>query len=292
MPKPIPYKFRLVYFLAFVLAFLVGFPILVFYSAGYSFDETFGLSGLSIRGGIYVSTPEPDTSVFIGNDLEGVSGFFKKEVLTNRLKPGQYLVLVTNDIFWPWAKMATVERGEVEPFFPLFVPKVIEANEVPKTDSSYKKTAALFVPAAPASTSALTATTTATTTRISRRQVKIWLDPARQTVYAQWLGSSDAAPKYFCLENSENVDLAEDCAKPIVVFHSLAPVRTLEFYPLRSDAIILAADNGVYAYEIDNRAYQNFYPIFSGVAPDFRINAEDELFVKDENKIIELDLKL
>lgn len=268
MPQPIPYKFRLAYFLAFVLVFLLGFPILAFYSAGYSFNETFGLT---VRGGIYVSTPEVNTSVFIGNDLEGVSSFFKKEILVNKLKPDQYLVLATHDAFWPWAKVVNVQRGEVEALFPLLVPKVIPATELKKTDTSYKEISSVFLEKA-------------TTTRIARREVKVWFADDSNTIFAQWLGDTDSAPKYFCHSDAQ-------CLDPITVFHSTLPIRTFDFYPLRSDAIILAIDNGVYAIEIDNRTYQNFYPLYRGTSPDFRITEDDGLFISDEGAIILLDLE-
>jgi hypothetical protein len=274
MPQPIPYKFRLAYFLAFVLVFLLGFPILAFYSAGYSLNETFGITA---RGGIYVSTPEAGTSVFIGNDLEGVSSFFKKEILVNKLKPDQYMVLATHDSFWPWAKVVQVKRGEVEALFPLLVPKVIPTLELEKTDSSYKEISGLFLEKA-------------TTTRIARREVKVWIaddrnDAGGNTVFAQWLGGNDNAPKYFC-------NAVSACLDPIIVFRSAVPIRTFDFYPLRSDAIILAIDNGVYAIEIDNRTYQNFYPLYRGIMPDFRVTEDDELLVSDESTIISLELEL
>jgi len=278
MPKPIPYKFRLAYFLAFVLVFLIGFPILAFYSAGYSFDETFGLT---VRGGIYVSTPEANTSVFIGNDLEGVSSFFKKEIMVSNLKPDQYLVLVANDTFWPWAKFVSVERGEVEAFFPLLVPKVISSLEIEKKDPSHKEISALFLE-------------TATTTRTVRKEVRVWLNDESNTVFAQWLNDNDSAPNYFCSTVAATATTSKslNCLEPIIVFHSSVPIQTFDFYPLRDDAIILAIDNGVYAVELDHRTYQNFYPLFRGSTPDFRVTEDDELFIKDEEKIISLNLEL
>lgn len=279
MPKPNSYKFRLIYFLVFIVVFVIGFPILVFYSAGYTFDDTFSFSGLSIRGGIYVFTPEQGTSVFVGNELKNTSGFFKKEILVDHLKPGQYLVLAANDLYWPWAKFVNVERGEVEALFPLMVPKDIPATEVLKTDSDYKDAQALFLVSA-TSTAMKVQKSTTTPVQLIRRKVHIWLDG--NTIMGQWTGDQEAAPKYFCLQGS--------CMSPVQVFKSFVAVRSFDFYPVRDDAIILALDNGIYAMEIDSRMYQNFYPIYRGKTPDFRVDGSD-VYVKDDGKIFLLDLE-
>lgn len=291
MNKPTPYKYRLVYFLLFVAVFIVGFPILVFYSAGYKFDPTFGLT---IRGGIYVFTPEPGTSVFVSNEFKGTTGFLNDEVFLNDVKPGSYLVLATNEAFWPWAKFVSVSRGEVEALHPLLVPKVIESVSIKRTDPVFREISILFV----AKATTTQATTTPTTTSI-RRQTKIWRDNTR--VYAQWQGNEESAPKYLCSPVDEAPEAilptVQDeieirrCGEPILVFDSSVPIRSADFFPSRNDAIILALDNGVYAVEIDKREPQNFYPLFRGTSPDFRISRGD-VYVKDDESLVRLNLDI
>jgi|CXWK01.1.fsa_nt_gi hypothetical protein len=279
MHKPISYKKRLIIFFSFILVFVIGFPLLVFYSAGYSLDNPFGFSA---RGGIYVFTPEPDTSVFIGNEIKNVTGFFNKETLDDRLKPGPYLVLTANDLYWPWAKRVEVTKGEVEALFPLMVLKEIPATEIFKTDSDYADVTKLF--SRTATSTALAArkatTTTALPIELERRRVSIWLDG--DMLFSRWNGDPGAAPAYFCLRGG--------CINPVQVFRAYVPVRSFDFYPLRDDAVLLALDNAIYAVEIDSRLYQNFYPIYRGVAPDFRVDGGD-IFVKDAGKFYQLDLE-
>lgn len=302
MQRPTNYKFRLAYFLLFVVVFIIGIPILVFYSAGYTIDETFNLS---IRGGIYVYTPEPDTSVFIGNELKNTSGFFNKEILVGGLKPDQYTVLATNEDFWPWAKIVTVRRGEVEALFPFLVPKVVDAEEILANTSDYREILEVFaekrellasaVSKTPAKMNGAVATgTTATHETITRRQVEVWLD--NDTLFARYLGRDDAAPNYYCYTvttDPKNIlgELREEeeCSDPIRVFESSVPIRTFDFYPYRDDAIIVALDNGIYAIETDFRSYQNFYPLFRGENPDFRVY-KNQVYVKDGAYVAVLDL--
>lgn len=259
----------------FVLLFFIGFPVLVFYSAGYSWDDTFGISA---RGGIYVFTPEPNTSVFLGNELKNVSGFFNKELLLNDLKPDQYLVLATNDQFWPWAKVVEVTEGQVEALNPLLIPKVIEVEEIEKTDSIRRNLIAVF---ATTTVSAVPVTnSTSTPGALIKKNVKIWHSGAK--LFAQWQGSSGVIPEYFC--NGGN------CTKPIQVFEAYDSIRTIDFYPSRDDAIILALDNGVYVIEIDKRPTQNFYPLYRGDSPDFRVY-RNQVYIKDADYIALLNVQ-
>ncbi len=272
MPKSFSYRFRIIYFCFFVLVFLIGFPIIVFYSAGYTWDNTFGLS---IRGGIYVFTPEPETSVFIGNELKNVSGFFNKEILIADLKPDQYLVLATNDTFWPWAKFVTVKRGEVEALAPLMIPKVIETESVSRSTQLRTTLVGLFA----TTTIPTSIKSTTTPNALVKKNVKIWHTGPK--LFAHWEGDLQAVPEYFC-------DI-ESCEKPIQIFEAYVPIRTIDFYPHRDDAIILALDNGVYVVEIDRRQTQNFYPLYKGNSPDFRVY-RNQVYIKDGDYIALLNL--
>lgn len=272
MPKSFSYRFRVIYFWLFVLIFLIGFPILVFYSAGYTWDDRFGLS---VRGGIYVFTPEPGTSVFIGNELRNVSGFFNKEILVADLKPDEYLVLATNDTFWPWAKVVTVKKGEVEALVPLMVPKVIDTEAVLRTTQLRATLANLF--ATKTIPTAIKSTTTPGA--LLKKNVKIWYVGTK--LFAKWEGRAEAAPSYFCD--------TESCDKPIQVFEAYVPIRSIDFYPYRDDAIILALDNGVYVIEIDRRQTQNFYPLYRGNVPDFRVY-RNQVYIKDNDYIALLNV--
>jgi hypothetical protein len=271
MPKSFSYKSRFLYFCLFVLIFLIGFPILVFYSAGYTWDSF----GLSARGGIYVFTPEPNTSVFVGNELQNVSGFFNKEILLNDLKPAQYLVLATNEEFWPWSKFVDVKKGEVQALTPFMVPKVIETEIVTTADPVRRPVVALFA----TTTNASAIQSTSTPGALIRRDVKIWSHDTK--LFAQWQGSEDAAPEYFCVSGT--------CIEPIQVFEGFVPIRSIDFYPGRADAIILALDTGIYAVEIDRRPNQNFYPLYHGETPDFRVY-RGQVYIKDSNYIALLNL--
>lgn len=70
-------------------------------------------------------------------------------------------------------------------------------------------------------------------------------------------------------------------------------IRNFEFYPGRSDALIAAYDNGIWAIEIDGRGGRNIQPIYKGSEPEFIIsNNFDDIFVLDAGNLIEIKLIL
>jgi len=300
-------KKRIVYFILFAVFFLVCIPILILYSMGYTIDSsTFGLSG---RGGIYVLVAEPYVNIYIGNELKETTGIFLREVLVKSLKPKDYLVLAGSDSYWPWAKFVTVLEGEVSALYPFLVPKALPIKEVLKTDTNYAIVQKLFALETKSSkiipsikefvTSLGTSTnllpggiatnsniiknvvvkTSAEANGLIKKKMKIWKDG--KLIFASWLGTVDRIPPYFCL--------AQKCKDEITVFSAFSPIGRIDFYPSRDDAIMLTQGNGVYAMEIDNRPYHNFYPIYKGKNPDFRIDG-GVVYIKDENAFFSVEL--
>lgn len=259
MPKELSRTKRTIYFSVFTLFFLLCIPIILLYSFGYTIDRsTFGLSG---RGGIYVSLTEPDITVYVGDSIKETTGLFRKEVLIKDLKPKDYLVVTGSDAFWPWAKIVHVSEGEVSALYPLLVPKTLSFKEILKTDENYTDAAKLF----------LAETKSVATTTVTKSKMKIWEQGT--SIFATWLGSEDRIPPYFC-------DVQRKCTNTINIFQSGTSVGRIDFYPGRDDAIILVLDRGIYAMEMDGRQYRNFYPIYKGTDPDFRV-VSGEVYIKD-----------
>lgn len=271
MPKEPSRTKRTIYFSIFTLFFILCIPAILLYSFGYTIDG--GTFGLSSRGGIYVSVTEPDITVYIGDDIKETTGIFRKEVLIKDLKPKDYLVVTGSEEFWPWAKIITVTPGEVSALYPLLVRKTFSFKEILKTDENYVAIAKLFL------TEPKNATI-ASSTSIMKSKMKIWKE--NNSIFASWLGTTDRIPPYFC--NGGSV-----CASAINIFQAAGSIGRIDFYPDREDAIMLILDHGIYAMEIDGRKYHNFYPIYKGNNPDFRIDG-NEVYIKDGNNISVVEL--
>ena len=103
----------------------------------------------------------------------------------------------------------------------------------------------------------------------------------KNKIIAEWMGSEERTPEYFCRE--------EKCNLILEVLQTKTDVKNIDFYPVRDDAIILSVSDAVYAAEIDNRQYQNFYPIYKGKNPDFRIDG-GTVYIKDGEYIVSVEL--
>lgn len=263
MPRPLSRKRRILYFSIFVLFFLVAIPVLLLYSSGYSLDTALNLSW---RGGIFVSVDQTGASVFIGDSVAGVTSLFNHDIVVKNLRPDNYLVLVSHNDYWPWAKFVQVTRGEVAARYPLLVPKVVPFSEIARASTTeYSVAKALF-------------TKTAASTTVEKAGMKLLVDG--NTIRAEWHGSDDALPYYFCVGI-----VRVPCPRTVPIFQDPQPIRALDFYPGRTDALLITVGNSVYATEIDPTLYRNSYPIFRGKKPEVRIN-RGSVYIKDGDYIL------
>lgn len=284
MPSQNSRSKRWLFFFLFTGVFVVAIPIVILYAMGYSIDDTFSLTK---RGGIYMYIAEPNTEVYVEDEHKRTTGIFQKEILMKDLKPDTYLVVVSNEKFQPWAKFLTVTPQEVVSAFPLLIPKEINVEEILAATSSatstvlteYQKIGALFKPQPVVIAGSKATTTSLATTTVIRKKITVWSEDG--AVFAKWGGNRLAAPPYFCKK--------EECEQVVTVFVPVGNVRHVDFYPGRDDAVIISFGDGIYAIEIDTREYQNFYPLFKGKSPDFRIS-NGNVYVKDGNFIGVMDL--
>ncbi len=275
--KPIRPRKRTLYFLIFSAIFILAIPFLIFYSLGYTITNDYTLDE---RGGIYVFVPEYGSEIFVDNELKKTTGTFQKELFLQNLKPQSYLVLVSNERFWPWAKKVSVTEKEVSPLYPFLVPKDVGLQEI-KIATSSLATSTLAVSGAEyktlnllfeekVSNSIIAISTSTDANAIVKKKMKIWSDDKK--IFAQWVGSDTRIPPYFCS--------VSECDPLLTIFDSSSVVRHIDFYPGRDDAIIMSVGDGVFAIEIDTRDFHNFYPLYHGKKPDFRIN-NGRVYIKD-----------
>ncbi len=279
-------KKRAFYFFSFTAIFIIVIPFIVFYSLGYRFTKDYEITE---RGGLYVFVTENNAEIYINDELKNVSSTFNREMFLQNLKPQSYLVLVSNDIFWPWAKYVDVKEGEVSPVYPLLVPKRIDMLEVITATSShasstrvtkaeYDRLALIFKyqQTASVATSSVS-TTTPNIYAITKKKMKVWFDDTQ--IYAQWRGDESRLPTYFCINGL--------CEMTRTIFNGANNIRHIDFYPGRDDVVIIAVSEGIFALELDTRKYQNFYTLYKGEKPDFRI-FDGRVYVQDKGTIYQL----
>jgi len=72
---------------------------------------------------LYISTPLPDSEIFIDHEKKKTSGIITSYVFNSNLKPGEYSILVAKEGYWPWAKTLTVKEGLVSEARAFMVPE-------------------------------------------------------------------------------------------------------------------------------------------------------------------------
>jgi hypothetical protein len=136
-------------------------------------------------------------------------------------------------------------------------------------------------------------TTTATTTDVFVPPSKgnIQLIERDGEIFAQWVGSYNSIPYYFCVANTPASTIAERygehvaeqvseqtvstttplyvdenrvCRREIRIDRKRQDVIFYEFLPGASDLVLLQLEDGLYVSEIDDRAWQNTQQIFPG----------------------------
>jgi hypothetical protein len=152
----------------------------------------------------------------------------------------------------------------------------------------------------------------ATTTIISNG---VQLAMNGEDLYATWVGSFENMPYYYCAEDfppyststpPAAVEVEEAEPEDAFVVHplqSLAPgtqcnptiridrkwqtIHDFDFYPGSTDLVLVALDDGIYAVEIDDRAWQNVQPALLG--PDLKMHIENgNLYAYDGHVIYQV----
>jgi len=102
-----------------------------------------------------------------------------------------------------------------------------------------------------------------------RDGVVAWLNDGN--VHATWARRDEQVPYYFC---------SATCTKQFIIDWE-EPIMRYEFYPGRSDVVIVHTFRGVYAVELDGRTQRNIQPFLEDMIVDFRVRDNDTLVVFD-----------
>ena len=98
-------------FFGLFAVFLIVTPMLIFDAYGYGFD--FQKRGFVKVGGISIKSVIPDVNVFINNEYKNKTAPFSKDLLIQKLIPGEYKVRVEKTNYHPWEKTLQVNEQKV-----------------------------------------------------------------------------------------------------------------------------------------------------------------------------------
>jgi hypothetical protein len=75
---------------------------------------------------------------------------------------------------------------------------------------------------------------------------------------------------------------------PLVAKTGLKDVRSAVYFPGRTDVLIVAVKDGIYAIDVHNTTPRNFMPIYKGGSPVFVITEHNILYVKDGDSVLRI----
>ena len=206
-----------------------------------------------VKGGVLViEQARPNSTVFIDNknltttDQDGVA-------IIKGIAIGSHDVLVSHEDAWPWTLPFTSYRDTTTTLIPIQV-----ARESQGTTLSAENTPEELQYAQ----SSFTAYTEPSSSNpMERDNTSVWVEGT--DVYVRTIDE-----------------------KTRVVLASLHPIRNIFWYPERTDAIVIASNNNVFALDIRQGDIQNFHPIYYGHSPEAVQNEQDtkSIFVGDNGK--------
>ena len=139
--EPLSRKKRRIYFYTFSLVFLIVIPIVILYAQGFRFTRNWQILE---TGGVYVTSNESESRVYIGGELEKITGVLTRGVFKQNLKPGHYSVEVGKVGYFPSVADIVVRENFVTEFDALLIPVVPTFVSLEKRTSTYAGVSSLF----------------------------------------------------------------------------------------------------------------------------------------------------
>lgn len=289
--SPLSARRRRIYFALLCLVFLAGIPILSLYATGYRLDDSLKIFR---TGGIFVRAEYSGSEVLLDGEPYKRTSIINRHILVDNLRTGSYNIEVQKDGYQDWSHTLFVTPELVSQTDVFMLPKEIPLLNIPleiavDTADTTKNVASSTNPEYTEALGYFTATTTApiddylyaTSTRLRSDRGHVRLEKIESTLYAFWTGTTENAPYFFCDEN--------ECVKVLTVTEGKG-LGSFELYPGRSDVVMVANQDGIYAYQIDARGNLSPQTVYTGDATDFRITDNGEILVIDKDQIFALDI--
>lgn len=266
-----------------VVAFLFTVPIAVFYASGYRFN---GLSFVE-TGGVYVSVPVSDASVFINGKEEGTSSLFIRTFYTDNLIAGTYAVQVSREGYYPWVKKLTVEPRIVTDVFAFMVPQsmlireieIREGDTASTTRAVSKNEYNSFIKAfarkigSPITIPDGIATSTPIDTRAGE---DLYIEGGNLVV--RWMKDPQSVPSSFCLKPSS-------CVQEFFIEKGRETVTNAQFFA--GGVVYSTKESGIFLAENDVRPVPLVVPLYSRPGAQFRV-VGGALIVKDGSALYDI----
>ncbi len=161
------------------------------------------------------------------------------------LVPGNHTIIVDAPLQEPWEKIVSIVSNESTAISPILIPKQPNPQKLSGTDAN-------------------TAVASFSSTKLPSETAPLHMNCADVFVSNNRVIAKPATtlectpPEYLCTDGS---------CEPTIVYAPAALLRSVIPFPGRTDAVIVATGEWVYALALDPRNPQYFAPIIHGTAP-------------------------
>ncbi len=263
--KPLSARKRLIYLVVMVTLFFLVVPIALFFASGWRYKSGFGF----VRtGGIFVSVPFSDATIFIDGQPVGSSGFLNHRLYFSDLAPSAYVVHVEKEGYRPWDKVLVVEPQLVTDAEAFLIPEEVAIQKIvvlTATSTAATGTAAVTRGELNDIVEAF-ATTTLRDTKRSDMQVAL----VNGDVVVRWDGG-ERTPSIFCGRPSY-------CVRQITLEHTKQTATSALFFG--SGVVYVTKEGGIFYTEVDVRPTLTSHAIYPHAGSDARV-VQGRLIVKD-----------
>jgi len=207
-------------------------------------------------GTLIIENARPFSNVFIDNKRIGQIDETGTTEFTG-IKPGARTVLIGNATVWPWVLDFTILPDTTVSLTPLQVNQESDGAVLRDASDPIRQRAI---------TEFKNYREPTRMQPLEREGVRVWVEGV--TIFVQ-----------------KNDEVRQ-------VFTSSNPLREVSWYGDRSDAIIVASLNNVFALDIRKSSVQNFLPIYTGSAPEAVSDPirSSKIFVKDADQYFEVSI--
>ncbi len=220
-----------------------------------------------VRVGTLVVTDIPaGTSLFVDQAFRGTSDGGD---LSADLVPGTHSVIVDAPDQQPWNTALTITASTDTVVSPILVPEAPTRAQLLNAEAT---TAANALAAMKLPTEFAPLTVGCTNISVSGNRVIASVastTPACET------------PEFLC---------SEGVCSPTIIYTPVTPIRSVITFPGRTDSLLVATGEWVYAIDIDPRSPQFFAPVGHGEAPVIAPQSDQAFYLKDKDKFYSFEI--
>lgn len=260
--QPLSPRKRRIYVSLMVILFFLAAPLAIFYASGYRYDEGFGY----VRtGGMYLSVPYDEATVFLNGDEIEHTSFLNKGFYVDNLAPSSYDIRVVREGSHAWNRTLVVEPQVVTKADVVLPQRRAQFARLIRGGITSSTTRGVSGDTYDAYTAAFRRYATST----EEKGIAALVEGGN--VYVRWTGAERRPPDNFCIVPSS-------CVSEIVVESGDEWALSVSFFD--GGIVYSTRESGVHFSEIDVRPTPTSVTLYSKPGAGARV-VGDSLIVKD-----------